>query len=87
MKVGTRLFVVQKAKLATHLQLVSKDSPRALCGADPGLYPSYCVVAVVRPGGRLEYLHDGFGCLHHVDCKRCHAIYSKKKPLSPTPNS
>lgn len=73
---GTGFFVAQKEDLATHLVQGLTFATRALCGTDIGLYPSYSVRARVGSRGVLKY-EDGVPCLHHVDCKRCHAIYTK----------
>lgn len=75
---GAKLRLEQAPELATHLCLDEIYNEKTLCGAKRPAFASYSVPAKV---GRqfLQYL-DGGPALHHVDCKRCHALYLKYYP-------
>lgn len=75
-KTGTRLRLQSPPEMATHLVVDELYTEKTLCGKQLPYHPSYDVGAKVAHGKRLVY-NDGFDCLHHVDCKRCHALYLK----------
>ncbi len=75
---GSKLRLEQKPELATHLVLDEAYADKAICGASRPVFASYSVAA--RVGRQMLLYDDGSPAFHHVDCKRCRAIYLKHRP-------